>query len=193
MEKYRCFIAIDFDPKVCQQIIQMQALFSQESIHSIRWITADNLHLTLKFLGDTDQNNIPIIIEKMNQTSSIFPPFEIKLNKTSVFPNWKNPRILWLGIEQSEKLQSLAKKIEKEMEILGFAAERRPFSPHLTIGRFIGRSVSQQTELLEKQFNQMNIQFPLNQVSKINLYRSVLRPTGAVYTLLSSSYLKIQE
>lgn len=190
MEKYRCFISIDFSQNVIQQILLLQKDFKMLKFHSIRWIPEKNLHLTLKFLGDVPQEIIPSIEESLDHLSSDYPSFKLKISKMGVFPHWNNPRILWLGFENSRELFFLAKKIEAEMSTFGFTPEERDFTPHLTIARIKDRLPLNETGQLKQACSTKINEIPILEVNKINLYRSFLKPTGAEYSLMHSSFLK---
>lgn len=190
MEKYRCFIAIDFYQDTLQQIIQIQNQLSKDGLQEIRWMRAENLHITLKFLGDTAVEKITKLKEKMNLVCATMQPFELSFQKLGVFPGWTNPRILWLGFERSSSLQNLAEKIGTACNELGFEADKRPFSPHLTIGRFNQNFPYQNSDLLREKCNQLQMHIPKEKVAKIHLYRSILKPSGAEYSRIHTSPLK---
>ena len=187
MANYRCFIAVDFNQQILAEIANIQNSINKTVYQSIRWVKANNLHLTIKFFGDTASENIPKIANSMDCISSTMIPFPLRLSGMGVFPGWKNPRILWLGIEKPEKVQFLAEEIEGDMGKLGIAREKRPFSPHLTIARINDNFPYQKIELLKIRCNEEKFNFPDNVVSKINLYRSDLQPHGPIYHLLHTS------
>jgi 2'-5' RNA ligase len=191
MSTLRCFIAIDFDQTVIQSIVEIQKSFKNIAFLSIRWVKADNLHLTLKFLGETDSKKIPLVKEIMDRISTSMTPFNIRLSQMGVFPGWRNPRILWLGIEKSDDILSLASKIEKELESLGFPGETRPFSPHLTIGRIKDDFPFSSLDSLRNKCKEDSEFVFVDIVSKINFYKSDLQPQGPKYSLLHSSVLRL--
>jgi RNA 2',3'-cyclic 3'-phosphodiesterase len=190
MEKYRCFISVDFGQNVIRSVLLIQKDLNKLGFHAIRWMPEENLHLTLKFLGDVSQELIPLIIERLDRVSSEFSYFVLKISKMGEFPSWNNPRILWLGFENSSILLILAKKVEEGMREFGFPPEGRDFTPHLTIGRIKERLTSVEAGQLKQIFNQKIIKIPDDKVREINLYRSILKTTGAEYTLLHSASLK---
>lgn len=189
MEKFRCFISIDFESSTIQQIQDLQKSIGDFGFQSIRWVPGNNQHLTLKFLGDTSTEIIPSIKLELDNLSNIFPIFELKPSKLGVFPGWNSPRILWLGLEHSNELLQIAEIVIKEMENLGFAPEERRFSPHLTLGRIKDKMSTVESAKLKEICSQMQIRIPTEKVRKINLYRSILKPSGAEYTLLHASFL----
>jgi RNA 2',3'-cyclic 3'-phosphodiesterase len=189
MDNLRCFIAIDFYQDTLNRVRGLQEQLFEEGFHEIRWMRAENLHITLKFLGDTDREKIAELRDKMFQVSRTSKPFILDFKGMGVFPGWENPRIFWLGFERSAELQTLGAKIETVCKELGFAPEKRSFSPHLTIGRFIQSSSSPRMALLKDKCEQLKIQFPKEIVTSIHLYQSILKPSGAEYSRLFTSQL----
>ena len=102
MAALRTFIAIDVPPAVLDTIIRIQHRFKSLGLHA-SWVKPVNIHLTLKFLGNTDPDRIPGIQNKLTETLASFPPFQLSLESTGVFPNTKNPRILWVGLKDKEE------------------------------------------------------------------------------------------
>lgn len=187
MENVRSFIAIDFCQNTLQQIRQVQIQLSKDGIQGIRWMKADNLHITLKFLGNTTLGKLTEIIKIMNQICAVTKSFELCFEGMGVFPGWANPRILWLGFERSMQLQSLAEKIETACNEVGFEAEKRPLTPHLTIGRFNESPSSHNWSLMRERYSQFQWNLQKEKVTKIHLYRSVLKPSGAEYSQIHTS------
>lgn len=190
MENIRCFIAIDFCQDTLQKVNQIQNQLFKDGFQEIRWIKAENLHITLKFLGDTEAGKIIELKEKMDQVCATTTSFELIFEKLGVFPGWTNPRILWVGFEKSAQLKTLAENIEAASSGLGFEAERRPFSPHITIGRFNRNLPVHKTGLLQERCNGIQLDIPKEMVTNIHLYRSILKPSGAEYSRLHTSQLK---
>ncbi len=102
----------------------------------VRWVPAENVHLTLKFLGEVDEARIPKIEEALASVAARARPFPLSLAGCGCFPNVRAPRVVWLGLaEGAGEAQALAGAVEDALRPVGFAPERRPFKPHLTIGR----------------------------------------------------------
>ncbi len=101
----------------------------------VRWVAADALHLTLKFLGEVPDARLAGIERALTGVAAEFPPFHLELKGLGAFPNVHNPRVVWVGIEAPPELRRLAGALEDAMADLGFPRENRPFSPHLTLGR----------------------------------------------------------
>ena len=138
------------------------------------------MHLTLKFLGDTDEDMLEEIGEALESAAIHFQPFEIRLGSPGVFGG-RNPRVLWLGLEAPQTLFDLVEAVEEAMFGLRFAREKRKFHPHLTLGR-----VKEQTGVGEMAdfFRSLRLESEIFTVDEIVLFRSDLQPSGAVYTPL---------
>lgn len=146
----------------------------------VSWTKSAGMHLTLKFLGDTDEGMVDEIGEALEKSAGSYHPFEIKLGSPGVFGG-RNPRVLWLGLEAPQTLFDLVKAVEEAMFGLGFAREKRKFHPHLTLGR-----VKEQAGAIEMAdyFKALSVDSEVFTVYEIVLFRSDLKPSGAVYTPL---------
>jgi 2'-5' RNA ligase len=149
----------------------------------VSWVPAGNIHLTLKFLGNTNDSLIPMIKERITKKLSHYNAFYIKIVGVGCFPSEKRPRVLWIGIERSDLLNSIQKDMEAEVEELGFAPEDRPFSPHLTFGRV--RSQKGIAEMLRRFTEFRTADFGLVEVKSIHIMKSDLKPTGAEHTSIA--------
>ncbi len=116
-------------------------------------------------------------------------PFGLKLEGIGSFPNWRNPRIVWIGVEKSESLHLLVRQIETNMRNLGCASEIKSFSPHLTIGRVRENSRQEAIQILEKKCSSFAAITGSTQITEIHLYKSDLYRSGPVYELIHTSML----
>lgn len=184
----RTFIAIDLDSEIKTTLIQ---LIKELDIgnRSIKWVTEQGMHLTLKFLGEIGREKVAGIEDVLRRISEKYEPFFLKFKGTGSFPPGKKiPSVLWVGIEQEESLERLQSELEAELEKLGFPREKRKFHPHLTLGRVKAPSgLGQTLSLLEKYKDQS---FGEMRVKKITFFLSTLRPTGAEYSILSEFGLR---
>ena len=183
----RLFIAIpvEFQAKTIEHINDIKdELWSEK----IRWVDTGNVHLTLKFLGDTPEELIDEIDASLNEIVENFSATSLNINGLGVFPNIHRPRVIWLGLSENEILSELYAQIEKQMQVLGFEPENRPFSPHLTLGRvkFL-HNIRQLDRLIAKY---KNFHFQDLPVKKVILYESILRPQGPLYTALGTYNLQ---
>lgn len=159
----------------------------------VRWVTADRLHLTLKFLGDTPGERVPLILDALQKIANNFSPFVLELREAGAFPNLRKPQTLWLGIGGEEELCRLVRSLDEELGALGFEREKRGFKPHLTLGRLrSSRGVHELVEALEavRSHSGPAIDWP---VTELHLVKSELRPAGPEYTILGSVSLSVQE
>ncbi|HAX62290.1 MAG TPA: RNA 2',3'-cyclic phosphodiesterase, partial [Elusimicrobia bacterium] len=135
----RLFIAVNIRAETKDKIAGIQSVF-KKNCDGIKWTSPENLHLTLKFLGEVDDNKKDLISEKLRQAVIGIKKFEIDFEKIGVFPDETSPRVLWLGAGTGKtELENLAQKVESLLMStaeLDFEKEKRPFSAHLTLGRF---------------------------------------------------------
>ncbi|MBD3287368.1 RNA 2',3'-cyclic phosphodiesterase [candidate division KSB1 bacterium] len=181
MGHIRAFIAIEIPGKILDKITGIQNEMKQAPAQ-ISWVKPGNIHLTLKFLGNIDESKIEEIVSAIERASAEILPFDIFIKRLGVFPNFKRPRVIWVGTEQNEILARLAKNIDMNMSQLGFAREKRGFKAHLTLGRVKGvRGLTECLEILDinKEFNGGSFI-----AKEVLLIKSDLKPTGAVYTPL---------
>ncbi len=192
MAALRTFIAIDVPPAVLDTITRIQNRFKSLGLHA-SWVKPGNIHLTLKFLGDTDPDRIPGIQSKLTETLAPFAPFRVSLSSAGVFPNTKSPRVLWVGLKDEEgTLETLQTAIEKTLESAGFHMDKRSFSPHLTLARIKSpkgiKSPKEKKELKDEldAANQEGIAPHPFDVGEIKLYESQLTPKGSIYSVLAN-------
>ena len=134
----RCFVAIDVSEEVRRAIAGATEKVKGLS-KGVRWVPPDNVHLTLKFLGETGDDKVLQIQESLSLLCSRHPPFTITVRGSGGFPDMRRPNVLWVGIDESGPLGLLNRDIEKSMAELGFEKEVKRFSPHLTVGRVKSR------------------------------------------------------
>jgi 2'-5' RNA ligase len=192
MSLLRAFIAVEISPEI-HKAIESKTASLRTSLDSglVRWVPTRNVHLTLKFLGDVSATNVEMLSQMLSVEVSQHQGFTLKFEGLGAFPNPRRPRVIWIGIQAPAELEALQRGIEAATATLGYPAENRPFSPHLTIGRVkkkIG-SVGMQkirTSLEETQVGSLGT----TRVEAVHLFKSDLKPTGAVYTQLFSAPLK---
>ncbi len=182
MASIRTFIAIEIPGDIRNKIAELQFRL-KELGGRITWVKPENMHLTLKFLGDTDESLIENISEKLMQLALSFNQFEIKVKSVGAFPNLRRPKIFWVGTEtDSSTLIELANKIDQQMSKFGYAREKRRFSAHLTMGRVRD---NKGIEPLIKKLQKEELFNPGKFVVKEVLFiKSELTRKGPIYTLL---------
>ncbi len=135
MSMLRAFIAVEI-PLEIQQKIHRETINLRKGIDSlIRWVPPQNMHLTLKFLGDVSPNSVEFLKQMLRTEAENIPCFDIHLAGLGAYPNLKRPRVLYVGIQAPAVLDALVRGIESASRRLGYGPEDRPFSAHLTLGR----------------------------------------------------------
>lgn len=148
----------------------------------ITWVQPDRLHVTLKFLGDTGEEQIPLIRKALAETVVNYNPFRIKLEGLGIFKNVHDPRVLWIGCQTERSLAELRDKIDLTLSMLGFAKEDRSFSPHITLGRIkLMRQTNHLSEIITAFKDRI---FQESVISEIIFYESRLSSEGSVYTVI---------
>lgn len=185
-EKIRLFIAIDLPEAVKDLLAETAVHMSQNSPNrAVRWVTREQMHLTLRFLGDTAVAQLPSLQNELTQLAARHQPFQLRLQSLGAFPNQKRPRVVWAGLAGDlAPLRKMQAELEDRVVALGWEREKRPFSPHLTLGRVKDagqvRRLNWEVALVEVGF----------EVTAVQLVQSELRPSGAVYTVRQTAVLR---
>jgi len=191
MSMLRAFIAVEISGEIQQKIHRETSNLRKGIANLVRWVPAQNMHLTLKFLGDVSPSSVEFIQQMLRTEAGNISCFDIHLAGLGVFPNLKRPRVLYVGVQAPAALQALARGIESASSRLGYEPEERPFSAHLTLGR-----VRQNVNATEQQQIRRAIEgtqvdlLGTARVDSVHLYKSDLNPGGSVYTRLYSAPLK---
>jgi 2'-5' RNA ligase len=192
MEQIRTFIAIELPVSIKSALSIIQDKLKLGSVNCVRWVDPDNIHLTLKFLGNVSAGRILLITESMNEAIIGIAPFQISLEKAGAFPNMRVPRVVWVGLSGDiNALLSVQGRIEEALAKLNFTPENRPFSPHLTLGRVKeGASFEEKRGLGEKIASLKIDSIESFTADAVSLMQSTLTRQGAVYNCLSKALLK---
>ncbi len=191
MSLLRVFIAIELPAPVCDAI-QKQTVRLRQTLGNdlIRWVPTQNMHLTLKFLGDTATSHLDFLKQLLARETDSHPQFDLQLGGLGAFPTLKRPRLLWIGIHAPADLTALQRSIEAGTSRLGYEPEERAFSPHLSIGR-VRQNVSppdlQKIRMALDTIQLGNI--GIARVDSVHLFKSDLQPSGSIYTKLFSAPL----
>ena len=183
----RTFIAVEIPENITAGIRELQQGLKNYGF-DIRWVRPENIHLTLKFLGHVQSADIENIFSAISRTVVGIASIPLQAKGLGVFPGIKRPRIIWVGLTgQLELLMRLQKTLDANLKNIGFPPEKRPFKGHLTIGRI-------KAKMNSKTFGDALIAFRKFEsetfiVDKIILFKSELKPKGAVYTNLVSAAL----
>ena len=178
----RTFIAVTLATSVVEEIAKVQTKL-REIKTDIRWVRAENMHLTLKFLGDINRSQVEPILEGLRATLQRQPAFSVHAQGLGGFPNLTRPRVVWAGLA-GDTLAAVSHAIETALVPLDFRIEKRPFRPHLTLGRV--RSQQGWSDVLLRVQQHEHTYFGESLIDQVTLYQSDLRPSGAAYTRLGS-------
>ncbi len=191
MSVLRAFIAIEFSGQVCEAIQKQTGRLRQIlGDNLVRWVSTHNMHLTLKFLGDTTSSYLDFLKQLLIHEAEAHSQFDMQLGGLGAFPTLRRPRLLWIGIHAPAELAALQKSIETGAARLGYEQEERVFSPHLTIGR-----IHPNVDTLEQQKIRAALEtiqlgnIGVVRVDSVHLFKSDLRPGGSIYTKLFSASL----
>jgi 2'-5' RNA ligase len=183
----RSFIAIDLPENIKDALRDVgERLRRDVPDSSVRWSRVSGIHLTLKFLGDVNEADLAAIKAMLVQVGQRHAPFSITIGGVGCFPNFRRPRVVWVGVEEEHGgLSALQRDVEESLVPLGFEREKRAFHPHLTLGRTRrGVRHSDQTRIGDVIASADEGEFGRIHVASFRLMRSDLRPDGAVYTPL---------
>jgi 2'-5' RNA ligase len=183
----RSFIAIEIPSEIKSALLDLQNDLRGAGA-DVAWTNPDNIHLTLKFLGEIDKKLISEVEKVCVETIADVPPFKLSINGTGVFPNARHPRILWVGLGgEVERLERLQEQLDERLVGIGFENEEKDFQPHLTVGRI--RSNKNLRELLARSDGYTLPTFSFV-VQEIVLMKSDLLPSGACHSELARARMK---
>jgi RNA 2',3'-cyclic 3'-phosphodiesterase len=191
MSLQRAFIAIEL-PVLVQDAIQNQTDSLRDALDSslVRWVASHNVHLTLKFLGDVSPANIELLKQMLKREADQHPPFEMRISGIGSFPTSRRPRVIWVGFNAPAILESLQRGIESAAARLGYEAEERAFSPHLTIGRVRQNLPSTGLQRIRAALEETTVSdLGIIKIDSVHLYKSDLQPAGPIYTNLFTASL----
>ncbi len=183
MENLRLFIAVEIPAEVRKRLGEIE----KELVASgadVKWVPEGNFHATLKFLGGVSSARVDAVTSAIEGAVQGVPGFEVCLAGVGAFPNLRRPNVVWVGMKSgADQMKVLAERVERAMEPLGFAPEKRPFSPHITLGRArTPKNAERLKELIERLRDEEAGAF---RVEGVALMKSDLRPTGPVYTRIA--------
>jgi 2'-5' RNA ligase len=158
----------------------------RESDFPVRWVPPQNVHLTLKFLGEVGEDSLAELYSAVDDASSDVASFDMALRGFGAFPSLRRPRVVWAGVEQEATLARLQEKVEAALEAVGYERENRRFHPHLTLGRARKGARAGDFEGFEDLVNRQSYEGRFR-VTAVDVMRSRLDPEGAVYSVLHST------
>jgi len=174
MSSVRTFLAIPIPAHIQSAIEDLQKGLKKQ-LPDVRWVKADNLHLTLHFFGEVSQETLERIKVSVLSVKGCQQPFRVDIKGFGAFPNLRRPRVLWLGLRQLGPLRQIHRAIQEALELSGIPTDTRGYSPHLTIGRVRNTSA----DLTKQGVTLSDTELGHFDVDRIVLYESRLQPAGA--------------
>src|SRR6266498_623193 len=190
MSLLRAFIAVEIPLAIRQTICNTISDLRNSTGSLVRWVPLENMHLTLKFLGDTSPTNVDMLSQMIRAEADLFHCFDLLLSGIGSFPSLKRPRVIYIGVQAPVALETLQRGIESASHRLGYESEERGFSPHLTIGRVKQNVAGTEQQTIRRALEETKIDsLGSARVDSVHLYKSDLQPTGSVYTRLFTAPL----
>jgi len=181
----RCFIAINLPSEIRKQVSVIQEEFKNLNLDA-KFVEFENLHVTLKFLGDIDKETVVLTQEVMSKLSSLIKSFKLSLFSPGAFPDLRKPRVLWLGIKPMDVPIKIIEYLDEKLEILGLTKEKRKPHPHITLARICS---PKNIHKLEEKGEFLNLERVNWQVEKVSLFKSDLTGSGPIYENIFSTNL----
>lgn len=187
----RTFLAVLISPQARRTLENCMERLSGLAPAGVRWVDPQCIHLTLRFLGNIPAAAVDDVLAAQALAAAACPPFWVQLSGLGMFPNQRRPRVLWAGVTGDlEALQKLQQEVEDRLENIGYPREKRPFAPHLTLGRVRDRvSDADRTRIAGAVGSVTLDETEPWLVEESHLIRSTLTPQGAVYTSMGSARL----
>jgi RNA 2',3'-cyclic 3'-phosphodiesterase len=188
----RAFIAVEM-PGWIQSAISQSTTALKNALPKtlVRWVAPQNVHLTLKFLGDVSPKNLEHLVETLKPEVAAHEVFPISISGLGAFPNTRRARVIWIGLEAPPALEALRCRVEAAAAQLGYLPEERQFSPHLTIGRVVQNVSSADLQRIRRSLETTQVgHLGTQQVEAVHIFKSDLQPGGAVYTHLYALPMK---
>ena len=178
----RAFIALPLPSEIQRQFAEIQRQLI-ETQAEVKWDGSEKFHITLKFLGDVDSSQPPLMAKQVENSIGGIAPFDLSFVSLGAFPTVTRPRVVWIGTQQNEHVQGIQEHVELVCSSFGFAKEDRPFHAHVTLGRVKG---NRNLDRLTAKLKSITFKPLIARCSELHIIRSELKPTGSVYTLLNS-------
>ena len=188
----RSFIAMEIPAEIQNAIAHSTApLKNTLPKPLIRWVAPQNVHLTLKFLGDVSPANLERLAEAIKTEAASHGMFSISVGGLGAFPTQRRARVIWIGLDAPPALAALQRGVDAAAAQLGYPKEERPFSPHLTIGRVAQTASASDLQLIRSALESTKVGIlGTVRVQAIHIFKSDLQPGGSVYTLLYTLSMK---
>lgn len=188
MARLRTFIAVELGKAIRDRAVALQDVLARTGAQ-VKWVERENLHVTLLFLGEVDEREVPEICRAVAETCAARTPFEMVVEAVGCFPNARRPRVIWVGVGQgTQELVALHDALEAPLLARGcYRREERRYTPHITLGRVKADRPSD--HLAAALAKQAGWRGGSTQVEEVLVLSSELRPQGPVYTVLSRAPL----
>ena len=179
----RSFLAFDLPQEIKEIVARVSGELRNSSL-DVRWVKVENIHLTVVFLGNINTEDITPIGDVVQEVCLSSGPFDVILKGLGSFPNPRNPRGLWIGLDGDlESMSHFRDALQKQLRPFGIKEEKRRFKPHLTLGRF------RKYKRGDPQLNEMILRYrdltdSVSSLNELSMFRSNLKPGGAEYTKL---------
>ncbi len=181
----RSFLAFD-KPDIIRSTLEEVSGDLSRSDLDVRWVKIESIHLTIVFLGSVPAEDLEAMHHPLAETCAEFAPFSISLKGLGCFPHTRNPKVIWVGIEgDTERMARFRDRLQARLVQFGIREEKRPFRPHLTLGRF-NRFRKMDRELERYLEKYRDLAGPLCSLGELVLFKSELRRGGSIYTPLKS-------
>ena len=186
----RTFIAIELPLEIKNYLSRLQDELKTAGA-DVKWVKPDNIHLTLKFLGEVDEKKLDKISKIIAETAEGKNKFPARISSLGAFPKTDFPRVIWVGLDTGDKeIKQIAKELEEKIAKIGIPKEDRPFSSHITIGRL--RTPLNRERLVQNLKDKAGLGGEKLEfyVTKITLFKSTLTPSGPIYEALKETNLE---
>ena len=181
-KRIRTFIAVEIAESVRERLVALQNEL-RRSAQEVKWVEPENLHPTLKFLGDVDEQDLYTVCKTAEQAVADCSPFEMNVAGVGAFPHTRRPRVIWAGVGQgASELTKIHESLERLFREQGYPREDRPFTPHLTLGRM--RQPKPTLQLAAALDKLVNWEGGSTHVREILIMSSQLSPKGPTYTVM---------
>ena len=186
VETVRAFVAADLHQEVTDELARVVLALAGAGVRGLRTVRPESVHLTLKFLGNVPRSDIPAVTSAISSVVSQHQPFTVESGGFGAYPGEHSPRVLWTGVSGPEALFRLRAGIEESLTSLGFAADSRPWSPHLTLARIRDGTSNRDRRRAWNALIGLEPVARTTRVSSVSLVASRLTPKGAVYSTIET-------
>ena len=194
IEHVRLFVACEVPDEVKQAIGEVIETLRGRSGNAVRWIRPEGVHVTLKFLGEVPVKQLPAIKLAIQEATVGHSPFELEFSSIGTFGGREGLRIMWVGIAGDVlRLEALVRAVNAALAVVGFEPERRPFRPHLTLGRVRDEISTRQRAEIEVAVGKMDVPPSAWRTPQVSLMRSRLTAQGAFYDVIATFPLKVPQ